>query len=113
MWRIRPNAKPMSEGGKLKPDHFGLGKDGSGKVVSPQKPKNQWLRDWKIGQIAAGLDQTRPDIDVSIQDKSFTTILDTQASHSFINQNVAKLLQPLKEKTGQVRGAVNTVIYKV
>ncbi|MGP1910871.1 MAG: hypothetical protein ACTS47_01050 [Candidatus Hodgkinia cicadicola] len=59
------------------------------------------------------MDQPCPAIDVSIQGKSFTAILDTQASHSFINQMVAKLLQSLKEKTGHVRGAVNTVIYMV
>ncbi|MGP1914844.1 MAG: hypothetical protein ACTS7D_01485 [Candidatus Hodgkinia cicadicola] len=82
----------MSEGGKLKPDHFGLGKDVSGKVVSPQKPRTKWLKDVKIRQIAADQDQPRPAINVSIQGKSFTAILDTLASHSFINQNVAKLL---------------------
>lgn len=54
---------------------------------------NEWLQNSGISNITMALDQFRPAITISIKGKSFIAILDTQASHSFVNSKVIPVLQ--------------------
>lgn len=69
-----------------------------------------------IGQIVSegGAVHPRPAINIQIRDKPFTAILDTQASHSFVSMEVARLLKPVRpDKVNSVRGAVHGVNYYI
>lgn len=102
--------------GKLGPVHSGLRGDGTGDKKAPQNPtdKEPWTSRKGIGQIVSGTDQTRPAITVRIKDRSFSAILDSQASNSFVNEAVAKLLPPMKSRHPErVMGATDRVTYSI
>ena len=69
-------------------------------MVCPQKSvpvsRDKGLQNSGIGQVTLNSHQPLTSVSSNIKDKLFTAILDSQASHSFINMNVAKLLQPRK-----------------
>ena len=106
---------------KLKWDHSGLRGDGSAKSPSTHEPTNNhqkkkkgWFNRCKIGQIINDVDHPRPTINLKVRDNSFTAILDSQSSTSFVNQRVARFLSAIQNKqSGSVRGAVNNVTYTV
>lgn len=113
MWQSRTFKGPLS--GKLNRDRSSRGGDGSGRVSKPQA-NNTWLRSECIGQIhnEDGRNHPRPAIQLTIKDRPFTAILDTQASHSFVNLNVASLLKPVRpDRTAVVKGAVHGINYNV
>lgn len=79
-------------------------------------PQRDWLGGQNIGQIVTedGATPPRPAINLTIRGKPFTAILDTQASHSFVNTEVARLLKPvMADKVLYVKGAVPGVTYKI
>jgi hypothetical protein len=107
--------------GKLRWDHPGLRGDGSGKSPSTYEPTNNhqkkkkgWFNKRKINQIINDVDHPRPAINLKVRDNSFTAILDSQASTSFVNQRVARFLPAIQNNhSGSVRGGVNNVTYTV
>lgn len=115
----------MSSEGKLKWDLSKLGRAGPGCLEVPQhkhkfiqdKKNNKserWLGEDCIGQILSIQDHCRPAIQLVIKDVTYTCILDTQASGSFVsNRIINSLPKPKESRNHIVNGAVEGISYKV
>lgn len=103
--------------GKLGAVHSEVRGNGNRIVVSPQRNTTpiRKVNDVKwIGQMISDGNCPQPAIILKIGNKNFKAILDSQASYSFVNKNVAELLIPMvPHHLGQVKGAVSKVAYSV
>lgn len=96
-----------------------MGGDGPGssirpQIVSPQKTASEWRRGSHIiSQVNTPQDYPRPAINMLINNKTVTALLDTQASGSFISSRLTNLLPEIQYNDMEdVRGAVKYMKYK-